>query len=125
MTTLSAPPVARGRTTVAELAVERIAAHALTELSSVGGAARTMLGITVGAGAPEQDARVTARVRGGQVRLAVRLSVAYPTSVRAATAAARTHLTERVGALTGLPVAGVDIVVTELYLAGPRKRRVS
>lgn len=115
MTTLSAAP---GRTTVAEQAVERIAARALTELSSVGGAARTLLGITVGGG-------VTARVRGGEVSLAVRLSVAYPTSVRTATAAARAHLTERVGALTGLSVSTVDIVVTELYLTGPAKRRVT
>lgn len=125
MTTAAAPAVQRGRTTVDPQVVARIAAHALTEVDGVGGAARTMLGIAVGASAPDRDARVSARVAGGEVALSVRMSVAYPASVRAATRRTREHLTERVGGLTGLTVSTVDITVTELYRDAAPTRRVS
>lgn len=128
MTTAAAPAVQRGRTTVDPQVVARIAAHALTEVDDVGGAAGSipaMLGIAVGAGAPDRDARVSARVTGGEVALSVRMSVAYPASVRAATRRARAHLSERVGGLTGLTVSTVDITVTELYRESAPTRRVS
>ncbi|GAB1509228.1 Asp23/Gls24 family envelope stress response protein [Actinophytocola sp. KF-1] len=123
MTTVTAP--ARGRTTVDPAAVERIAAHALTEVDGVGGAARTMLGIAVGAGAPDRGARVSADVTGAETALSVRMSVAYPTSVRDATRRARQHLIDRVGGLTGLRVSSVDITVTELYRDAAPARRVT
>jgi uncharacterized alkaline shock family protein YloU len=125
MTTVTAPAVQRGRTTVDPQVVARIAAHALTEVDGVGGAARTMLGIAVGASAPDRDARVSAHVAGGEVALSVRMSVAYPASVRAATRRTREHLSERVGGLTGLTVCTVDITVTELYRDVAPVRRVS
>lgn len=128
MTTAAAPAVQRGRTTVDPQVVARIAAHALTEVDGVGGAARAipaMLGIAAGASAPDRDARVSARVAGGEVALSVRMSVAYPASVRAATRRTREHLSERVAGLTGLRVSTVDITVTELYRDVAPARRVS
>lgn len=124
-TAASAPATSRGRTTVDPHAVERIAARALTEVDGVGGTARTMLGIAVGAGAPDRDARVSAQVTGTETALSVRMSVAYPTSVREATRRARQHLTDRVGGLTGLTVSSVDITVTELYRDVAPTRRVT
>jgi uncharacterized alkaline shock family protein YloU len=122
---MTAATATRGRTTVDAQAVERIAARALAEVDGVGGATRTVLGIAVGAGASDRDARVTARVSGEEVALTVRMSVAYPASVLSATRRARSHLMTRVGALTGFAVSTVDITVTELYRDVAPVRRVS
>jgi uncharacterized alkaline shock family protein YloU len=126
MTTVMTPPATEqpGRTTIAERVVERIATRLLTELDVVGGSARRVLGIAVAAEDLDGDARVTAEVDETTARLAVRLSVAYPTSVRRAAEAARTYLMTRVEALTGLVVAAVDITVTTLSSPDATVRRV-
>lgn len=87
----------RGVTTVAPRAVRRIAAHAATEVPGVG--------------AP---VRVEAHVRGDHTRLAAEIPVRYPEPVRHTTDACRAHLVARVGELTGLRVARVEIVVPRL-----------
>lgn len=114
----------RGRTTIAEHAVERIAVQSLTEVENVGGAARRMLGVTVGGDDPDRDTQVTAKVTGETIALEVRLSVTYPASVGRTTENARGHLTRCVEALTGLAVSRVDIVVTALHIAATTVRRV-
>ncbi|MFF5565255.1 Asp23/Gls24 family envelope stress response protein [Streptomyces sp. NPDC012623] len=102
----------RGVTTITERAVERLAAHAVTEVEGVGGAGRRAL--AAGAGAPGRDATVSARIKGATTSLDVRLSVGYPASVARTTEAARAHLTQRLGEFTGLTVSRVDITVTAL-----------
>jgi uncharacterized alkaline shock family protein YloU len=114
----------RGRTTIADRAVERVATQLLTEVENVGGTARRMLGVTVGGEDPDRDARVTATVTGETAALEVRLSVAYPASVSWTTENARDHLTRRVEELTGLAVSRVDIVVTALHDDTTTVRRV-
>ncbi|RDG34525.1 Asp23/Gls24 family envelope stress response protein [Streptomyces corynorhini] len=125
----AAPPAApgsaeRGVTTIAERVVERIAAHAVTEVDGVGGVGRRVLGVAVGAGEPDRDATVSARIKGATTSLDVRLSVSYPVSVARTTEAARAHLKERVGEFTGLTVSRVDITVTALHSAVADTRRV-
>lgn len=105
----------RGRTTLADRAVERIAAKAVSEVEGVGGSARRMLGVVVGGADPDRAAEVSAEVRGETVSLRVRLSVLYPVSVAGTTEQVRTHLRRRVEELTGLPVPRVDITVTALH----------
>lgn len=114
----------RGLTTIAEHAVERIAVQLLTEVENVGGAARRMLGVTVGGEDPDRDAQVTARITGGTVALEVRFSVTYPASVSRTTENARSHLIRRVEELTGTEVSQVDIVVTALHSDATNARRV-
>jgi uncharacterized alkaline shock family protein YloU len=114
----------RGRTTVAEHAVERIAVQLLTEVEHVGGAARRMLGVTVGGDDPDRDAQVTAEITGETVDLEVRLSATYPVSVGRTTENARNHLIRRIEELTGLAVSRVDIVVTALHSDVTNVRRV-
>ncbi|WP_163507077.1 Asp23/Gls24 family envelope stress response protein [Fodinicola acaciae] len=94
-----------GIVTISERAVERIAAHALTELSRHG-------------------AKVGAHVTAGSAILDVRLAIGYPQPVTAATEAARDHLTRRVEQYTGLTVSRVDIAVTALRAAESVRRRV-
>ncbi|MEA5363002.1 Asp23/Gls24 family envelope stress response protein [Amycolatopsis sp., V23-08] len=114
----------RGTLTIADSAVERIAAHAVTEVDGVGGAATRVLGVAVGGETLDRSAKVTATVTGGTATLAVRLSVGYPQSVRKTTETTRDHLTRRVGDLTGLSVERVDITVTALHTETAETRRV-
>lgn len=125
MTTSEADPFPdRGRTTLEERAVERIAAQATSEVEGIGGSAPRVLGVAVGADEPDRAARVTARLDGATATLDVRLSVNYPASVAAATERARAHLMRRTGELTGLDVSRVDIVVTGLHAPVADRRRV-
>jgi uncharacterized alkaline shock family protein YloU len=114
----------RGRTTIAEHAVERVATRLLTEVENVGGAARRMLGMTVGGEDPDRDAQVTVEITGETVALQVRLSATYPASVSRTTQNARSHLMRRVEELTGLAVSRVDIAVTALHSDVTNIRRV-
>ena len=114
----------RGALTVADGAVERIAARAITELDGVGGSASRVLGIAVGGEDLDQGAKVSAHVTGSTATLDVRLSVKYPLSVRGTTESAREHLIRRVGELSGLAVTRVDITVTALHSTETETRRV-
>ncbi|MFD6066708.1 Asp23/Gls24 family envelope stress response protein [Amycolatopsis lurida] len=114
----------RGALTVADGAVERIAARAITELDGVGGSASRVLGIAVGGEDLDQGAKVSAHVTGSTATLDVRLSVKYPLSVRGTTESAREHLIRRVGELSGLAITRVDITVTALHSTETETRRV-
>ncbi len=124
MTTTLPRPEERGRLTISDTTVERIAAHAVTEVEGVGGTASRVLGVAVGGEDPDKRAKVTAKVSGGTTTLDVRLSVAYPASIGETTGAARRHLLRRVGETTGLTVSRVDIAVTALHSGSAGTRRV-
>jgi uncharacterized alkaline shock family protein YloU len=104
--------------------VERIAAHAARELAEVGGAAGRVLGVAVGGEDADRPVKVDVEVDGDTVLLSARLSIAYPASVARTTEQARAHLRDRVGELTGLDVARVDITVTALHAPARANRRV-
>lgn len=105
----------RGRTTISEQAVENIATRLIAESEHMGGTARSVLGVTLGAENHGREARVHARVHGETATsLTVRCSIPYPTPVRQATDAVRTDLMRRIEELTGLTVQHVDITVTAL-----------
>jgi uncharacterized alkaline shock family protein YloU len=114
----------RGRTTIADHAVERLAACAVTEVDGVGGTARRMLGVPVSGEGLERSAQVTAHVTGETASLHARLSVTYPASVARTTDRARIHLMRRIAQLTGLAVSRVDITVTALHSGITEHRRV-
>ena len=119
---MSAPDVAavlpapgqRGRTTIADRVVARLAARAVAEVEQTGGAARQLAGITIGRQTGEGTARVSARTDGHLAMIQLRLSLAYPAPVRALTREVRSHVIERVTGLTGLEVRHVDIEVARL-----------
>ncbi|WP_414945626.1 Asp23/Gls24 family envelope stress response protein [Amycolatopsis sp. cmx-11-32] len=114
----------RGVLTISDSTVERIAAHAVTEVDGVGGAASRVLGVAVGGEDLDNSAKVTAKVAGGTATLDVRISVSYPMSVARATENARRHLMRRIEEFTGLTVSQVDITVTALHTATAETRRV-
>ena len=104
----------RGRTTIADRVVARVAARAVAEVEQTGGAARQLIGITIGRQTGAGTARVSARTDGHLAMIQLRLSLAYPAPVRALTREVRRHVIERVTGLTGFEVRHVDIEVVSL-----------
>jgi uncharacterized alkaline shock family protein YloU len=107
-------PGQRGRTIIADRVVTKIATQAVAEVGQTGGAARQLIGLTVGRQTGEGPARVSVRVNGNLVMIQMRLSLAYPAPVRSLTREVRRHVMEQVTALTGLEVRHVDIEVARL-----------
>ena len=111
-------PGRRGSLTIADRVVEKVAAQAVTEVDLATGAPRTVLGRTLLGRAPEPDpdrpARAQAHVDGRLVTVAVTLAVQWPAPVRQVAEQVRRHLTSRIGELTGLQVAQVDVDVPTL-----------
>ncbi|AWT42330.1 MULTISPECIES: Asp23/Gls24 family envelope stress response protein [Streptomyces] len=100
------PPAERGATRIADRVVAKIAAQAARE--AVG---------PLPADASRPHATVV--VRHGTARLRVHLELDYPTDVGARCHAVRRHVTERVGALTGMDVPEVAVQVERLHPAAP------
>jgi uncharacterized alkaline shock family protein YloU len=113
-------PGQRGRTSVADRVVARIATQAVTEVALAGGAARQLIGITIGHQTGQGPARVSARVDGNLAVIELRLTLAYPVGVRGLTREVRRHIIERVTGLTGIEVRHVDIEVARLLPGWPR-----
>jgi uncharacterized alkaline shock family protein YloU len=109
-----AAPGQRGRTTIADRVVTRVAARAVAEVEQTGGAARQLMGITLGRQTGEGAAQVSVRIDGHLAMIQLRLSLAYPAPVRAVTREVRRHVIERVTSLTGFEVRHVDIEVARL-----------
>jgi uncharacterized alkaline shock family protein YloU len=107
-------PAQRGQTTIAERVVARVAAQAAAEVGQTGGAARQLIGITIGRQTGEGNARVSAHTEGQVAMIEMRLSLAYPVPLRALTREVRRHVMERVTGLTGYEVHHVDIEVARL-----------
>ena len=110
----------RGATIIADRVVAKIATRAVAEVGQTGGAARQLIGLTVGRQTGEGAARVSARVSGNLALIELRLSLAYPAPVRSLTREVRRHVMERVAALTGIEVRHVDIEVARLLRGSER-----
>lgn len=115
-------PEDRGRTTIADRVVERIAAAAAAEVDAATGTARRVLGVAVtGADRP----RVSARVHGAEATVDIDMSVSWPAPVRQVTRRVREHVGERLVTLVGLRSARVDVRVAALPAErAPEQRRV-
>ncbi|NYE71937.1 Asp23/Gls24 family envelope stress response protein [Microlunatus parietis] len=118
--TVVAPPVddprTRGRLTIPQRVVQRIAAQAASEIAAAGGRAGGLLGL---GGRVEQGARpkVTATLSSESVDLAIELALDYPVSLRTAARQVRDHVAERVRTLTGVAVHRIDLTVVAVGLA--------
>ncbi|MCF3960550.1 hypothetical protein [Streptomyces fuscigenes] len=89
----------RGTTVLSDRAVGRVAAQAAQEALSP---------------YAHTAARATADVRRGAARVAVEIDLPYPVDLDAVCRQVRQHVTERAGALTGLRVVVVDVLVGRL-----------
>lgn len=115
----------RGRTTVSDTVVRKVAARAATEVEQATGASRRWFGIPVGRVPEASPARVDVEVDGDVATVYVAMSVQWPASVREVSRRVRSHVTEELSRQTGLTVAEVDIDVTALVTpAGETAPRV-
>ena len=132
MSSVAAPPTPaaadrtaageRGTTTVADRVIVAVAARAAAEVPGIATVGRRVLGRPVDTARPDRAPRVVATIAGDTVALRLRLSVLYPTPVRAATEQVRRHVAERVYTLTGKTVGVIDISVESLPVpAAPRR----
>jgi uncharacterized alkaline shock family protein YloU len=121
-----------GMITISSQVVARLAAGAALEVADAGAAAPRLMGRSV-AGAGALGIRQTsltglpkakADVDGSRVMLELSISVRWPASVPAVSAAVREHVTKRVRELTGLIVTEVAISVTDLATHLPAPARV-
>jgi uncharacterized alkaline shock family protein YloU len=129
------PPVGRGELgtiSISESVVAKLAAQAAMEIPDAGAAAPRVLGRSL-PGAGNLGVRPTsltalpkasAHVDGSIALIRLEISVRWPVSVPAVTAAVRQHVRSRVAELTGLIVAEVTIRVSDLVteLAQPPRR---
>jgi uncharacterized alkaline shock family protein YloU len=82
-------------------------------------------GVPTGSDDGDGRPRVSARFTGRTAALDVRLTVDYPASVRATTEAVRSHLRDRVHALTELTVSRVDVSVAALTSTTTARRVIA
>jgi uncharacterized alkaline shock family protein YloU len=112
------PAEERGTTEISERVVQRIAAKVVNDAEHAGGAARRMLGISLGSDSADTAPQVSARVDGQIAAVEVTMSVAWPQPVRDVTRRVRNDIISSVGELTGLTVRHVDIAITSLLTDG-------
>ena len=118
------PPEERGRLTVAERVVERVAGYAATQVDGAAAAPRRLLGISVGEARRNAEAAVRATVDGHVATVAATIAVAWPQSVRRVTEALRARVREDVRRITDVEVAHVDVDVVDFATATAPARRV-
>ena len=116
----STDPAERGRTTIADRVVAKVAAQAATEVEHAAGLRRSLAGRTVGA----PHVRARADVDGHVTSLRLDLAVDYPAPIQQVTRAVRQQVSSRVGELCGMVVDHVDITVAALRRPPVDTRRV-
>jgi len=106
----------RGGLTVSERAVGRIASQVVAE---VGGAYAVKGGFLGLGGRPDAHERpqVDVELSGSFMDLRISVGIAYPTSIRTATAQIRDEVKRRVAYMTGIEVHRVEIDVVFLHAA--------
>ncbi len=103
----------RGKLTIAEKAIEKIAGQVASEIPGVSGSAGGFLGI---GSHPEETARPRAKVELHGLIASIHLSVGirYPAPLRSTTNALRQRVRDEVSARCGVDVRQVDIDINEL-----------
>jgi uncharacterized alkaline shock family protein YloU len=123
----------RGRTSIADAVVTKVAGIAAREVPGVhelgGGAARALGSVTERVGIADERLRGVA-VEVGEREAAVDLTVVidYGESIPAVTQRIRENVIKRIEGITGLQVTEVNVVVNDLYFPGdehPEPSRVS
>jgi uncharacterized alkaline shock family protein YloU len=114
----------RGRLVISDRVVEKVAVHAVQQVTATSGAARRVLGVTVGEVGETSAARVTARVEGDTATLGVTLGVCWPASVTAVAQQVRRTIRQDVARITAIDVRRIDIDVVSLLAPRHQGARV-
>ena len=110
----------RGRTTLADRVIRKVAIQAALEIRHCAGVDRTALGVKVGRASVNAAAVTDGAITG----LSLTLAVEYPAPIIATTREIRSRVQQRVQTLCGLAVDHIDITVADLPYPDRKKGRV-
>lgn len=118
------PPDERGRLTVDDHVVEKVAGYAVTLVTDAAAAPRRVLGLRIGQARPQAAASVQAQVQGDIASVQAAIAVRWPRSVQDVADEARQRIQSEVAAITGVRVDHVDVEVVSMTMpsAEPRVR---
>ena len=119
------PPEERGRLTVDDRVVEKVAGYAVRFVADAAAAPRRVLGVNIGAARPDDAASVHARVRDDIASVHVAIAVRWPRSVQRVADDVRERIRSEVTAITGVRVDHVDVEVVSMTLPNAAGRRVT
>lgn len=118
-------PESRGTLRIHDRVVEKVAGHAVTTIPDAAAAPRRVLGMTVSAARPDDEAaKVTATVHGDSVTVAATVAVSWPSPIRQVVAQLGQRIRDDISLHTGLSVDRIDLDVVSLRLAEGQGRRV-
>ena len=117
-------PAERGRLSIADRVVERVAGYAVSQVNAAMAAPRRVLGVNVGDARPEEQASVDARVHGDIATVEATIAVRWPASVRSVGDAVRRRVRDDVAHITGVRVEQVDLDIVSMSVPAARPRRV-
>jgi uncharacterized alkaline shock family protein YloU len=119
------PPEERGRLTVDDRIVEKVAGHAVTSIMDAAAAPRRVLGVKIGEARPDDAASVQAQVLDDIASVHVAIAVRWPRSVQKVADEVRERIRSEVTAITGVRVDHVDVEVVSMTLPDSSERRVT
>jgi uncharacterized alkaline shock family protein YloU len=118
-------PESRGTLRIHDRVVEKVAGHAVTTIPDAAAAPRRVLGMTVSAARPDDEAaKVTATVHGDSVTVAATVAVSWPSPIRQVVAQLGQRIRDDISLHTGLSVDRIDLDVVSLRLGEGQGRRV-
>ena len=119
------PPEERGRLTVDDRVVEKVAGRAVTPITDAAAAPRRVLGVKIGEARPDDAASVQAKVQDDIASVHVAIAVRWPRSVQKVADEVRERIRTEVAAITGVRVDHVDVDVVSMTLPETAERRVT
>ncbi len=119
------PPEQRGRLTVDDRVVEKVAGHAVTFVTDAAAAPRRVLGVSIGGARPDDAASVQAQVQDDVATVQVAVTVRWPRSVQMVADEVRERIRSEVTAITGVRVDHVDVEVVSMTLPDSAEPRVT
>lgn len=117
-------PSERGRLTIEDRVVERVAGYAVTLVPDAAAAPRRVLGVNVGHSRPQDQAHVSAEVTGSTATVHATIAVRWPTSARSVADAIRNRIRMEVTRITGVTVDHIDVDVVSMSVPDQTQRRV-
>lgn len=119
------PPEERGRLTVDDRVVEKVAGYAVRFVADAAAAPRRVLGVKIGEARPDDAASVQAQVQDDIASVHVAIAVRWPRSVQRVADGVRERIRSEVTAITGVRVDHVDVEVVSMTLPNAAERRVT
>lgn len=119
------PPEERGRLTVEDRVVEKVAGYAVMCVAHAAAAPRRVLGVNIGEARPDDAASVQAQVADDIANVHATIAVRWPKSVQGVADEVRDRIRSDVTTITGVRVDHVDVEVVSMTLPDSAERRVT